>query len=178
MRTKTLRRIAGFVGMVAAIMLTTSPAFGGAWAIPSGNTDSLGGDLSFSYSNGGDINGLFNDPFIFGDAFFFTTSFTAGAANGASASQADTLSVDILADPGLKFGSVSVQASGSYSIDGTSHACLANRCTWYNAPYACPLAVLLLFFVLLCASVTLRTSALDACPFRTVSDTRTRGRHF
>ena len=37
--------------------------------------------------------------------------------NSTSASQTDTVSVDILADPGLKFGSISVQASGSYSID-------------------------------------------------------------
>ena len=79
MQFLSARRI---VGALAAIMLTSSTAFGGAWTIPSGNTDTLGGPLSFSYSNGGDVNGLFNDPFIFGDAFFFTTAFTASAANG------------------------------------------------------------------------------------------------
>lgn len=114
MQFLSARRI---VGALAAIMLTSSTAFGGAWTIPSGNTDTLGGPLSFSYSNGGDVNGLFNDPFIFGDAFFFTTAFTASAANGTQASQNDTVSVDILADPGLKFSSVSVTASGSYAID-------------------------------------------------------------
>lgn len=117
MRMLSARRLIGIVGVFAAIMLTTSPALGGAWTVPGGTTDSLGGALSFTYSNGADLNGLFNDPFIFGDAFFFTTAFSVGAANGATDSQSDTVSVDLLADPGLKFGSVSVMASGSYAID-------------------------------------------------------------
>lgn len=105
------------IGGFAMLAIGPASAMAGAWTIPGGSTDSLGNDLSFTYSNGGDVNGLFGDPFIFNDAFFFTTAFSVLADDsGPNAAQGDALSVDILADPGLLFGSVSVSASGSFSI--------------------------------------------------------------
>ena len=76
---KQLPRTISTIAVVVMVAMSASPAFGGAWTIPSGNTDSLGGALNYSYSNGGDVNGLFNDPFILGNAFFFSTSFSSAA---------------------------------------------------------------------------------------------------
>ena len=101
----------------AALVMWASPAFAGVWTTSGGSTDTFGGALSFTYSNGGDINGFFGEPFIFGDAFFFTaSSFSVNAMNGATDSQTDTVSFDILADPGLQFSSITVTANGSFAI--------------------------------------------------------------
>ena len=63
------------VGAAAAVMMCVSPVFAAGWTNPSGSGD------DFTYANGGDINGLFGDPFVFGDAFYFQTGFQANAAN-------------------------------------------------------------------------------------------------
>lgn len=113
----TKRGVIALIGGFAMLAICPASAMAGAWTIPGGTTDILGNDLSFTYSNGGDLNGLFGDPLIINDAFFFTTAFSVIANDGAAPPPlGDTLSVDLLADPGLKFGSVSVSASGSYSI--------------------------------------------------------------
>jgi len=117
MQKQAKRAIALIAVTAVALMLASPVAQAGPWTVPNGSTDSFGGPLDFSYSNGGDINGLFGDPFIFGDAFSFTTAFQVAASNGGQQSESDTVSVDVLADPGLKFSSVSVVASGSYLID-------------------------------------------------------------
>ncbi len=99
-------------GLAALVALGSSSAFAGAWTNPAGNA------ASFSYSNGQDINGLFGDPSVFGDGLFFQTSFLANASNGATQSLTDTVSFDVVANPGLSFSSLSVQAFGSYSVTG------------------------------------------------------------
>ncbi len=99
-------------GMAAIVALGSSSAFAGAWTSPAGNA------ASFSYSNGQDINGLFGDPSVFGDGLFFQTSFLANASNGATQSLTDTVSFDVVSNPGLSFSSLSVQAFGSYSVTG------------------------------------------------------------
>lgn len=99
-----------------AMLLIATPALAGPWTNPSGNTDSFGDPLDFTYSNGGDINGLFGDPLLVGNEFFFTTGFAVSASNGATSNQTDTVSFDVVANPGLAFSTIMVTAFGSYAI--------------------------------------------------------------
>ena len=103
-------------GAAVAMLMIASPAVAGPWTTPSGSTDFFGNPLDFTYSNGGDINGLFGDPLLVGNDFFFSTSFTVNASNGATSQQSDTVSFDILANPGLMFSSIMVTAFGSFAI--------------------------------------------------------------
>ncbi|MFQ5501275.1 MAG: hypothetical protein ACE5EQ_03120, partial [Phycisphaerae bacterium] len=103
-------------GAAVAVLMIASPAVAGPWTTPSGNTDFFGNPLDFTYSNGGDINGLFGDPLLNGNDFFFSTSFVVNASNGATSQQSDAVSFDILANPGLMFSSIMVTAFGSFAI--------------------------------------------------------------
>ncbi|MFQ5411449.1 MAG: PEP-CTERM sorting domain-containing protein [Phycisphaerae bacterium] len=96
--------------------MIASPALAGPWTSPSGNQDSFGNPLDFTYSNGGDINGFFGDPLLIGNEFFFSTGFAVNASNGGTSQQTDTVSFDVLANPGLAFSSIMVTAFGSYAI--------------------------------------------------------------
>jgi hypothetical protein len=110
---KTLGRLA----VVAAVLVCTSSAFAGPWADPSGSAD------NFTYSNGGDINGHFGEPMVFGDTFFLVnTDFQVSSADGVAGPQGDhqwdTLSVDVHADAGMVFSIIRVTAFGSYAVTG------------------------------------------------------------
>lgn len=106
-----VRKIAWGVALLAALG-TTTPAWAGAWSTPSGDA----GD--FTYSNGGDLNGNFGNPFVFPNQFVFSTSFSVLASGGSSDSMGDTVSFDAVADPGLLFSGVTVTALGSYAVTG------------------------------------------------------------
>jgi len=98
-----------------AVLALVSPALAGPWSQPGGATD------SFLYANGGDINGRFGEPFVALDTFyFFSTNFQVNSSNGSPAvdSKDDTMSVDVLAKPGLMFSEVHVMATGSYAVSG------------------------------------------------------------
>jgi hypothetical protein len=100
-------------GAVAALAMMAVPAFAGPWSNPAGASD------SFSYANGGDINGNFGDPFVSADTFFFiNANFQVNAANGTTDSESDTVSFDVTADPGLVFSLIRVTAFGSYAATG------------------------------------------------------------
>ncbi|MFQ5429536.1 MAG: PEP-CTERM sorting domain-containing protein [Phycisphaerae bacterium] len=101
------------VGAVVAALVIASPAFAAPWSIPSGTA------TNFSYSNGGDVNGLFGDPLVSGDSFFFFASnFQASAVNGGTDNVNDTVSFDVVANPGKQFSQMMVTAFGSYNVLG------------------------------------------------------------
>ncbi|MCP4589567.1 MAG: PEP-CTERM sorting domain-containing protein [bacterium] len=109
------RRVAVLGAVVVALSLGATSAWAGAWTTSSGNAD------GFSYSGGGDLNGLFGDPFVFGGSFFFTQSdFHVQSVDGGPTTlpeaQSDTMSVDVLADAGLTFSLIRVTAHGSYAV--------------------------------------------------------------
>lgn len=111
---RVLRRI-GACAAVIALLLISAPAFAGDWSTPGGAT------ASFTYSNGGDINGLFGEPYVDAgsDTFFFVGSnFQANASDGATVGQNDTMSVDIQANPMLQFSSMTITAFGDYAVTG------------------------------------------------------------
>ncbi|MCG8404600.1 MAG: PEP-CTERM sorting domain-containing protein [Phycisphaerales bacterium] len=99
-------------GIALILAFGVTPALAGPWSAPSGTA----GD--FTYSNGGDNNGLFGDPFIFGNQFVFSTAFSVLASGGATDDKSDVVSFDAVADAGLFFSGVTVSAIGSYAISG------------------------------------------------------------
>jgi len=106
-------------GAVAAVgMLGASSALAGPWSQPNGASD------SFTYANGGDLNGHFGDPIVSADTVFFLFSnFHVQSANGAPAGglpefETDEVSFDVFANPGLQFSFVRVTAYGSYAATG------------------------------------------------------------
>ena len=112
------------LGMAAAVAMVLAPAAqAGIWADPSGTAQ------DFSYSNGQDLNGLFGEPFVFGNQMFFAgANFQANATAGATDSVFDEVSFDIDINPGLYLSYVTVTAFGSYSAlgDGSSVSVAAN----------------------------------------------------
>lgn len=82
------------------------------WTPSSGNAD------TFHYSNGQDVNGRFGTPVVADDKFVFApSSFEANAPTG-PASDSDTLSVDLLANPGREFSTVTANIRGDYAVEG------------------------------------------------------------
>ena len=71
----------------------------------------------FSYSGWGDLHGLFGAPTVAGGTFaFYSSLFGIEATDGATATQSDTFSVDLLADVGWRFERVNILAVGEYDI--------------------------------------------------------------
>jgi len=98
----------------AVVVASASAAFGAGWMEPSGTSD------SFSFDSGGDINGLFGEPIVWADTFYFMGShFQVNAASGETATQDDAVSFNVRANPGLQFAEMHVTASGSYSVGGS-----------------------------------------------------------
>lgn len=110
----SMKSVKGLVSCAfVALAVGVLPATAGPWSSPNGNAD------SFSYANGGDINGNFGDPFVSADTFFFVNAnFQVNAANGTSDSEGDVVSFDVFADPGLQFSLIRVTAFGSYAATG------------------------------------------------------------
>ena len=99
-------------GVFIAAVFAAQPAMAGPWTIPSGD----GGD--FTYSNGGDTNGLFGDPFVFPNQFFFSTVFVVNSSGLGSDTATDLVSFDAVADVGLFFSGVTIEAVGTFAITG------------------------------------------------------------
>jgi len=76
----------------------------------------------FTYANGQDINGFFGAPFVNPAAgtFSFTNSnFNVASQNGAPDPvdhQTDTVSFDIVCDPGLYLGQIRMAVYGQYAV--------------------------------------------------------------
>ncbi len=106
-------KVVVFAALCIALVGRASVSHAGSWSIPAGQAD------HFSYSNGGDLNGLFGDPVISGDSFFFPgIDFVATAADGSTDLQMDTVSFDVVANPGLRFGLMRVTLWGDYAVSG------------------------------------------------------------
>lgn len=84
------------------------------WANPNGSTSQL------SYDNGRSTNGLFGDPVVIGDTFFFiaNANFDAQAFNGNTVTTSDTLKVNVHALGGRAFTQVIFSSSGDYTVFG------------------------------------------------------------
>jgi hypothetical protein len=112
-----------FLGATIALLATagTSPAQAGPWTVPSGAGD------HFTYSNGRDLQGRFGEPTVTDGTFSFPQiSFGVSASGGSSASLTDTVSFDVQALSGWRFGQVRVVALGSYAVSGSPSANSAN----------------------------------------------------
>lgn len=99
----------------AAIGLLSSGASGMvAWSNASGSTSLL------EWENGQSQNGLFGDPTVSGDTFFFlaNNNFTAISAGGGSVTVTDTLSVDVHALGLNEFTEVLFYSAGDYNLLG------------------------------------------------------------
>ncbi len=93
------------------LMVSVTPALAGSWAEPDGVAQ------DFSYANGADVNGLFGEPWVFGNTLYFTgANFHVNAQTGEYASVTDTVSFDISANPLMQLSYVTVTAYGSYDL--------------------------------------------------------------
>lgn len=73
----------------------------------------------FTYTGGLSDNGLFGNPLLVGDSFFFTpASFVANSVNGVAHSVVDRIQVDLTANPGHRFTSIKVTEFGNWTITG------------------------------------------------------------
>jgi hypothetical protein len=76
----------------------------------------------FSYSNGADLNGLFGTPFVGGannDTLIFSNfQFSVSASNGAADSKNDTVTFDVLVDPGLQLNRIHTIVTGDLLVIG------------------------------------------------------------
>lgn len=98
---------------VALVAFVPTTAMAGPWTNPSGEAD------HFWYSNGGDVNGRFGDPDVYGDTISFPlTTFQANAFNGGYDSDGDTVSWDVLCKPTFVLDYVIVWAYGTYAVTG------------------------------------------------------------
>lgn len=96
-----------------AVLACATAAWAGPWANPAGAGD------DFTYANGGDVNGLFGEPFVAGNTFFFANAnFQVNASNGGQQTQSDMTFFDVMVNPGLFFSEMSVTAFGSYTVVG------------------------------------------------------------
>lgn len=122
--------------LAAAVVSALSSAAMGftSWTTPSGST------VNFMYSGGGSDNGLFGDPVIVGDTFyFFPANFRAESNNGIPATVFDRLEFDLQVKtlPNL-VSQVIIQEFGDYSIltDGSVQASGTLFVTKLNGPGA------------------------------------------
>jgi hypothetical protein len=109
---ETITKTVG-LAMLAALAWT-APGQASPWLMPSGAAE------HFTYANGQDLNGFFGEPVVSGDTFTFPSfHFVATAQNGSSLSRSDTISVDLIANPGWTFGLMRVGAFGDYETSGS-----------------------------------------------------------
>lgn len=98
---------------VVVLAVSGSPVLAGAWSVPGGTA------TNFSYSNGGDINGYFGEPLVWGDTFYFTAAnFVVNVQNGGTQAISDTVSFDVQLNPNFALSTVRVRAFGSYNVMG------------------------------------------------------------
>jgi hypothetical protein len=112
---------------MALAMSMSSTALAGPWANPSGNGVDFGGN--FDYANGGDLNGLYGEPFFFGNSIFFTApSFSVNDTTpGDLVADAvtDTVTFDMHVHPFYDLSFVTITAFGEYGVAGTGSTVLA-----------------------------------------------------
>lgn len=110
MRKITIIATIACVGLLAG----TASAAVIPWTTPSGSTTNL------DYSGGGSDNGLFGDPTIVGDSFyFFPSNFIASATDGGSQITNDRLQITLTAHPGFTPTGVLIQELGDYQMTGS-----------------------------------------------------------
>jgi hypothetical protein len=106
--------LARFVGIAALLGMAGTASAQIPWSQPNGS------GTFFSYANGQNQTGLFGNPTLVGDTFFFTPfAFVANATNGATVAVTDTFEVDIFVAPGFKFDAIQVAEYGDYALTST-----------------------------------------------------------
>jgi len=109
-----LRNLSIGVAIASMTSVAGAPALAGPQTSPSRSDD------HFSYSGAGDLNGFFGDPTIANGTFsFHAATFEVEAADGTTALQSDTFSIDLLADTGWRFQRVDVFTLGQYVVSET-----------------------------------------------------------
>ncbi len=113
---KTLNKL-GVCAAAAAVVLAGGTITSAApWTVPAGTAQ------DFDYSNGGDLNGLYGDPLVAGNALFFPSTLLSlnvqGGAGGASGNVNDAVSFDMQVHPGFQLDFVTVTAFGQYNLTG------------------------------------------------------------
>jgi hypothetical protein len=112
---KSMIRTITVVAALSALFAWVTPAAADPW-----NPD-YGTMAHFTYSGGHDVSGLFGTPFPDpgNDTFhFFNATFQVNANNGGVATQADTFTVALTANPGWQFSWMTIEAFGSYALTG------------------------------------------------------------
>ncbi len=82
-----------------------------------------GAGQDFTWTNAQDGLGLFGQPFgspTSNDMFFPFSNFNAYSADGGTTVTADTFDVDLIANEGLLFKSITLITQGDYNITGTA----------------------------------------------------------
>jgi hypothetical protein len=103
--------------MFAAVAALGVSSF--AFAAPWVPTNGVAPGGAFSYSGGGDDNGLFGSPIVVPDGFVFTpVNFKAISSNGVAQTTTDKLFVTIDAAPGSELDKILINEAGDYSILG------------------------------------------------------------
>lgn len=102
------------------------------WAVPNGAAD------DFTYTSGGSDTGLFGEPTIIGNSFFFfPAAFRAEATNGASDIANDRIDVRIQANVGFNITGVIIQEFGDYQLTGSGDVSVTGQLqlTNLNVPF-------------------------------------------
>jgi uncharacterized protein (TIGR03382 family) len=102
------------------------------WTVPNGAAD------DFTYTNGGSDTGLFGQPTIIGNSFFFfPAAFRAEATNGGSDIANDRIDVRIQANPGFNVTGVIIQEFGDYQLTGSGDVSVTGQLqlTNLNIPF-------------------------------------------
>lgn len=122
------RFLASLAVCMAVALSLTSSAFAGPWANPSGNGIDFGGN--FNYSNGGDLNGQYGEPFFFGNSVFFTApSFSVNdpiPGDAVPDTTGDTVTFDMSVHPGYELDFVTITAFGEYGVTGAGSTVTAS----------------------------------------------------
>lgn len=109
-----------------------------AWAMPSQAavawSSPAGVQPGFSYNTGESAAGLFADPVAAGNFFsFFPDGMKLVASNGASASATDTASVNLVANPGASFATLSAVVVGDFTLLGPASTDVVGTLTVTNS---------------------------------------------
>jgi hypothetical protein len=110
---KRMNKLVALGLMVGVGVFGVASASAGPWSAPAGSSD------SFTYDSGTDINGLWGEPFVSTDTFYFVSAnFQVNSFGGGTTSQTDTTMFNVHANPGLQFSLIRITANGTYAVTG------------------------------------------------------------
>lgn len=123
MRTRKTVLLAAIAITIATSSALAAPAM--PWSTPSGSA------TDFTYTGGGDDNGLFGEPLIVGNSFFFFPSNFRAESDG-DQNVNDRMEVNIHANLGFDITGVVIQELGDYQITGTGEVSVSGTLQLVN----------------------------------------------